>query len=118
MATDLAARGLDIVLLPAVVNYDLPRSAVDYLHRIGRTGRAGDTGVAVSFITAATSAHFDLIERRHRLRLARETIPGFEPTDAAVTPTRPSDPHGGVKGRRKSKKDKLREAARLRGNPR
>ena len=108
VATDLAARGLDIVELPAVVNYDLPRSAVDYLHRIGRTGRAGKLGVAVSFITAATSAHFDLIERRHRLSIEREHIIGFEPTEGAVAP---QHPHGGIKGRRKSKKDKLREAA-------
>jgi superfamily II DNA/RNA helicase len=112
VATDLAARGLDIAELPAVVNYDLPRSAVDYLHRIGRTGRAGETGVAVSFITAATNAHFDLIERRHRLSLVRERIAGFEPTDLAVPP---QHPHGGVKGKRKSKKDKLREAAALSG---
>jgi ATP-dependent RNA helicase RhlE len=108
VATDLAARGLDIVELPAVVNYDLPRSAVDYLHRIGRTGRAGETGVAVSFVTAATNAHFGLIERRHHLSIQRERIPGFEPTDQAAPP---EHPHGGVKGKRKSKKDKLREAA-------
>jgi ATP-dependent RNA helicase RhlE len=108
IATDLAARGLDIVELPAVVNYDLPRSPVDYLHRIGRTGRAGSSGVAVSFITAATSAHFDLIERRHHLSIEREQIVGFEVTDVEVAP---QHPHGGVKGKRKSKKDKLREAA-------
>jgi ATP-dependent RNA helicase RhlE len=108
VATDLAARGLDIAELPAVVNYDLPRSPVDYLHRIGRTGRAGETGVAVSFITAATSAHFRLIERRHHLSIERERIAGFEPTDLA---TPPQHPHGGVKGKRKSKKDKLRDAA-------
>jgi ATP-dependent RNA helicase RhlE len=108
VATDLAARGLDIVQLPAVVNYDLPRSPADYLHRIGRTGRAGETGVAISFVTAATDAHFRLIEKRHRLAIARERIAGFEPVDLAVPA---GDPHGGVKGKRKSKKDKLREAA-------
>jgi ATP-dependent RNA helicase RhlE len=107
VATDVAARGIDIVQLPAVVNYDLPRSAVDYLHRIGRTGRAGATGTAISFVSADTDAHFRLIEKRHHLRLARERIAGFEPTDLAV-PVR--DPHGGVKGKRKSKKDKLRES--------
>ena len=107
VATDLAARGLDIVGLPAVVNYDLPRSADDYLHRIGRTGRAGETGVAVSFVTADTHAHFSLIEKRHRLEVSRERVPGFEPTE-----TPPESPGtGGVKGKRKSKKDKLREAA-------
>jgi ATP-dependent RNA helicase RhlE len=106
IATDLAGRGLDIVELPAVLNYDLPRSPTDYLHRIGRTGRAGESGVAVSFVTARSSAHFSLIERRHRLSLEREIIAGFEPTEVAVA----ADPNGGVKGKRKSKKDKLREA--------
>jgi superfamily II DNA/RNA helicase len=104
----VAARGLDIAQLPAVVNYDLPRSTVDYLHRIGRTGRAGQAGVAVSFVTASTEAHFRLIERRHHLALPRERIAGLEPTELAPPAL---DPHGGVKGKRKSKKDKLREAA-------
>ena len=58
VATDLAARGLDIVQLPVVVNFDLPRSADDYTHRIGRTGRAGESGIAVNFITAESHAHF------------------------------------------------------------
>lgn len=109
VATDLAARGLDIVQLPAVLNYDLPRSAVDYTHRIGRTGRAGESGVAISFITAASEAHFHLIEKRNQLSLAREQIIGFEAGEDA--PPRASGGTGGVKGRRKSKKDKLREAA-------
>jgi ATP-dependent RNA helicase RhlE len=108
VATDLAARGLDIAELAAVVNYDLPRAPVDYVHRIGRTGRAGETGVAVSFVNAANEAHFRLIERRHGLAIERERLPGFEPTDMTVPA---GDPHGGVKGKRKSKKDKLREAA-------
>jgi superfamily II DNA/RNA helicase len=62
VATDVAARGIDIARLPAVVNYDLPRSAVDYTHRIGRTGRAGESGVAISFVTAEAEQHFRLIE--------------------------------------------------------
>ena len=108
VATDLAGRGLDIVELPVVVNYDLPRSAVDYTHRIGRTGRAGKAGVAVSFVTAESHAHFRLIEKRNHLAVSREQIPGFEPLDTAPPPS-PST--GGIKGWRKSKKDKLREAA-------
>lgn len=119
VATDLAARGLDIRGLPAVVNYDLPRSTEDYTHRIGRTGRAGEPGVAVTFVTAATYAHFRLIEKRQGRQIPREQLPGFEPEEReapAIAPT------GGVKGRRKSKKDKLREAAakdssRLDGRP-
>ena len=108
LATDVAARGLDIVQLPAVVNFDLPRSAADYTHRIGRTGRAGETGIAVNFVSAGTHAHFRLIEKRHQLDIPREQIEGFEPTETEV-PAQPAG--GGVKGRRKSKKDKLREAA-------
>jgi superfamily II DNA/RNA helicase len=108
VATDLAGRGLDIVELPVVVNYDLPRSAVDYTHRIGRTGRAGKAGLAVSFVTAESHAHFCLIEKRNHLQVPREQIPGFEPLDTAPPPS-PST--GGIKGWRKSKKDKLREAA-------
>jgi len=107
VATDLAARGLDIVDLPVVVNFDLPRSATDYTHRIGRTGRAGARGVAVSFITAETHAHFRLIEKRHRLNLVREQIEGFEPTETTAPP---GPGTGGIKGRRKSKKDRYREA--------
>ena len=121
VATDLAARGLDIVDLPVVVNHDLARSAVDHLHRIGRTGRAGKSGVAISFVCAdapGSEAHFRLIEKRQQQRVPRERISGFEPAvavlAAASTPSlagAASDPNGGVKGRRPSKKDKLRAAA-------
>jgi len=113
VATDLAARGLDVAGLSAVINYDLPRSPTDYAHRIGRTGRAGEHGVAISFVTADTAEHFRLIEKRNRLALVREQLAGFEPTDAprARLPAPGLDPNGGVKGKRKSKKDKRREAA-------
>jgi superfamily II DNA/RNA helicase len=118
IATDLAARGIDIPKLPAVVNYDLPRSAVDYTHRIGRTGRAGEAGVAISFVSAATHAHFRLIEKLHSLSLAREQIPGFEPRETEVVAPLVAPDGGGIKGRRKSKKDKIREvAARAVGEP-
>ena len=113
VATDLAARGIDVIELEAVVNFELPRSAVDYTHRIGRTGRAGAAGVAVSFICAdapGSEAHFRLIEKREGQRVPREQIAGFEPA-AVSTPAVLADGTGGVKGRRKSKKDKLREAA-------
>jgi len=116
LATDLAARGIDIAKLPVVVNYDLPRSAVDYTHRIGRTGRAGETGIAINFVSAGTHAHFRLIEKRQRLSLPREQIAGFEPVAIEV----PAPSTGGIKGRRKSKKDRLREAAaaaRASGSP-
>jgi len=108
VTTDLAARGIDIAQLPVVVNFDLPRSAVDYVHRIGRTGRAGENGLAISFVSADTEAHWRLIEKRQGLSLPLEQLPGFEPTDVA-TPAGPAN--GGVKGKRPSKKDKLRAAA-------
>ncbi len=111
VATDLAARGLDISQLPVVINYDLPRSAVDYTHRIGRTGRAGESGLAISFISAASAAHFRLIEKRQGLELGREQIAGFEPTELAAPASATTDANGGIKGKRPSKKDKLRQAA-------
>jgi superfamily II DNA/RNA helicase len=120
IATDVAARGLDIVGLPAVVNFDLPRSPADYVHRIGRTGRAGKTGVAVSFVSAETHAHFRLIERRNGLTVPREQVPGFEPSvvEPPAAFTAASAGTGGVKGRRKSKKDRRREAeAAVAGKP-
>ncbi|MDC8785222.1 DEAD/DEAH box helicase [Roseateles koreensis] len=110
VATDVAARGLDIPELPVVLNYDLPRSATDYTHRIGRTGRAGEAGLAVSFISGMLSngeAHFRLIEKRQGQRVPREQIEGFEASAVASA----AASVGGVKGHRKSKKDKLREAA-------
>ncbi len=111
VATDVAARGLDISGLPVVINYDLPRAAPDYAHRIGRSGRAGEAGLAISFVSADTEAHFRLIEKRCGIRLEREFIEGFEPRE---TP-RPGAGTGGIKGRRKSRKDKLREAAAAAG---
>lgn len=109
VATDLAARGIDVAQLPVVVNYDLPRSAVDYVHRIGRTGRAGASGLAVSFVSVATEAHFRLIEKRQGLNVPRERVAGFEPVDTEAPAPAGT---GGIKGKRPSKKDKLRAAAR------
>jgi superfamily II DNA/RNA helicase len=118
VATDLASRGLDVKELPVVVNFDLPRSATDYTHRIGRTGRAGMPGLAVSFVTADMHAHWQLICKRQGVAAELEEIEGFEPTDQAL-PTEPAivptglDINGGIKGKRMSKKDKLRAAAAL-----
>ncbi|GER18688.1 DEAD/DEAH box helicase [Variovorax boronicumulans] len=112
IATDLAARGLDIAQLPVVINYDLPRSPTDYIHRIGRTGRAGASGLAISFVSPSTEAHFRLIEKRQGQRVPRERIAGFEPVEVAPEVVDTSG-NGGIKGARPSKKDKLRAAAAL-----
>lgn len=77
IATDVAARGIDIQQLPYVVNFELPRSANDYIHRIGRTGRAGQQGYAVALITEEDEEHFRLIEKRMKKRLPREQILGL-----------------------------------------
>jgi superfamily II DNA/RNA helicase len=109
----VAARGLDIANLAVVVNFDLPRSATDYTHRIGRTGRAGEPGLAVSFVSSSTLPHWRLIAKRQQLDLVLESVPGFEATEEAPPASR--DPNalgnGGVKGARPSKKDKLRALA-------
>lgn len=113
VATDVAARGLDIANLPVVVNFDLPRSVNDYTHRIGRTGRAGEPGLAVSFVSSSTLPHWRLIAKRQQLAMTLESIDGFEATEAVPPASR--DPNalgnGGVKGARPSKKDKLRALA-------
>ena len=116
VATDVAARGIDIAQLPVVVNYDLPRSAVDYTHRIGRTGRAGESGLAVSFVSSGTEGHLRLIEKRHGVKVPREQVAGFEPVELAVAEVgvkNTPSANGGIKGARPSKKDKLRAAAAL-----
>ena len=105
-ATDIAARGLHIDDIQCVINFDLPRSADDYIHRIGRTARAGKKGNAISFITHENSEHFKLIQKRSEINLDFEQIDGFELS--GDTPHKQKGKEA-VKGKRKSKKDKLRE---------
>lgn len=85
IATDVAGRGIDIGQLPCVINYELPRSPNDYKHRIGRTGRAGEEGIAISLISHQEYQHFGVIEKRNGIRLKREQIIGFE-ADAEAPP--------------------------------
>ncbi|MCS0608929.1 DEAD/DEAH box helicase [Massilia solisilvae] len=79
VATDIAARGIDIDQLPHVVNYDLPNVPEDYVHRIGRTGRAGATGQAVSLVCVDEHQMLKDIEKLIKQTLPRDVIPGFEP---------------------------------------
>ena len=81
VATDIAARGLDIPLLPHVVNYELPNVPEDYVHRIGRTGRAGASGEAISLVCSEETEYLKEIEKLLRTKLVEEIIEGFEPTD-------------------------------------
>ncbi|MGL6029029.1 MAG: DEAD/DEAH box helicase [Legionella sp.] len=79
VATDIAARGIDIDQLPCVVNFDLPQVAEDYVHRIGRTGRAGATGIALSLVSADEVGQLQAIERLIKRKLDRIEIEDFEP---------------------------------------
>jgi ATP-dependent RNA helicase RhlE len=82
VATDIAARGLDIEELPHVVNYELPNVPEDYVHRIGRTGRAGSSGEALSLVSQDERAYLADIEKLLGRRLERVLVPGFEPSAA------------------------------------
>ena len=86
VATDLAARGIDIHQLPHVINLDLPNQAEDYVHRIGRTGRAGHNGHAISLVAAEESELLRAIERMIGTRLPRQEVPGFEPKVLSAPP--------------------------------
>ncbi|PZO43671.1 MAG: RNA helicase, partial [Phormidesmis priestleyi] len=85
VATDIAARGLDIDLLPHVVNFELPNVAEDYVHRIGRTGRAGNEGQAISLVCVDEKGLLRDIERVLRRDLPKEAIAGYEP-DLSIPP--------------------------------
>jgi ATP-dependent RNA helicase RhlE len=84
VATDIAARGIDIDELPHVVNFELPNVPEDYVHRIGRTGRAGATGEAVSLVCVDEEGFLADIEKLIRMRIARRVEGGFEPDGRAV----------------------------------
>jgi len=87
VATDIAARGIDIDQLPHVVNYDLPNVPEDYVHRIGRTGRAGNEGEAISLVCVDEHIFLRDIERLIKRSIPKETLPGFEPDPNAVAQT-------------------------------
>ena len=112
IATDIAARGLDIEKLPVVINFDLPRSPSDYMHRIGRSGRAGEVGLALSLIDHEDFHHFKIIEKKNKIRLEREQVVGFEADEVVVdgssVPDKPmAKPEGsGKKKAKKKRKDK------------
>ncbi len=86
VATDIASRGIDINQLPCVVNFDLPYVAEDYVHRIGRTGRIGTAGLAVSFFSEDEAKQLASIERLIGYALEREIIAGFAPLAPATSP--------------------------------
>jgi ATP-dependent RNA helicase RhlE len=108
IATDIAARGLDIEKLPVVINFDLPRSPSDYMHRIGRSGRAGEVGLALSLIDHEDYHHFKVIEKKNKIWLEREQVVGFEADEVIIDASSAADkpmakPEGSGKKKRKKK---------------
>ena len=116
VATDIAARGLDIPLLPHVVNYELPNVPEDYVHRIGRTGRAGASGQAISLVCSEETEYLKEIEKLLGTRLADEIIEGFEPTDN-TPPKRAASQSKGAFKRSSSKKSHRKKNSQRSSNP-
>ena len=94
VATDVAARGIDVPTITHVVNYDLPKFAEDYVHRIGRTGRAGRNGLAISLVNHAESIHVKRIERFTKQSIPVNVIEGMEPKKLASAPRAARKPDG------------------------
>ncbi len=124
VATDIAARGIDIDQLPHVVNYDLPNVPEDYVHRIGRTGRAGATGEAVSLVCVDEHEMLKDIEKLIKRALPKEVIVGFEPDpNARPQPVQLRSGNGGGRGRSQPRgqaaavKARAAQAAKPNGGP-
>ena len=113
VATDIAARGLDIPLLPHVVNYELPNIPEDYVHRIGRTGRAGANGVALSLVCAEETSYLTSIEKLTKQRFKKEIVEGFEPDpNASTVPPK----QGGGRQKRGGRPSNTRQGSARGGN--
>jgi ATP-dependent RNA helicase RhlE len=113
VATDIAARGLDIEALPHVVNYDLPHVAEDYVHRIGRTGRAGAEGEAVSLVSHEERPLMAAIEKLMNRKVEARVVPGFEPGTRSLEPqeNRGQSPNS---GRRRQQQPRQRQGQQRR----
>ncbi|MDR1368105.1 MAG: DEAD/DEAH box helicase [Candidatus Accumulibacter sp.] len=111
VATDVAARGLDIDDLPHVINYELPRTPEDYIHRIGRTGRAGRHGTAISLVSAEEFQYLASIEKLIKLEIEQVIVPGFEREDdfAASSTGKRSGSPAPEKSSRRQAAAKIRE---------
>jgi ATP-dependent RNA helicase RhlE len=97
VATDVASRGLDIEGLPQVINFDIPHSPEDYVHRIGRTGRAGMTGEAISLVAPPDMEALAAIERLIKKKIDRVLVPGFQPDGGTVATLMGREARGGAR---------------------
>ena len=116
VATDIAARGLDIPLLPYVINYELPNVPEDYVHRIGRTGRAGAEGEAISLVCSEETEYQKEIEKLLKENLKSVIVEGFEPTDTAP-PKRAATQSKGSFGKKKKTADGKKDAPKKTNKP-
>ncbi|WP_299777370.1 DEAD/DEAH box helicase [uncultured Formosa sp.] len=111
VATDIAARGLDIPLLPHVINFEIPNISEDYVHRIGRTGRAGASGEAISLVSADETSFLNDIQKLIGMKIPIEVIEGFEPDPNAST-----EPVKQNQGRSRSRSPKANAGGNKSGN--
>jgi ATP-dependent RNA helicase RhlE len=121
VATDVASRGLDIEGLPQVINFDVPHSPEDYVHRIGRTGRAGMKGEAISLVAPEDAEALAAIEKLIKKRIERVLVAGFEPNTGAVATligTRPRGGHREEHGRDRARQEEPRREKPRREEPR
>ncbi|MGB0891900.1 MAG: DEAD/DEAH box helicase, partial [Flavobacteriaceae bacterium] len=122
VATDIAARGIDIPLLPHVINYELPNVPEDYVHRIGRTGRAGASGEAISLVCSEETEYQKEIEKILKQKLKTEIIEGYEPTDTAGPKRASTQKKGSFKKKKTDSKpannstNKQKKKPKFRGN--
>ncbi len=116
IATDIAARGIDIQALPYVVNFDLPRVAADYIHRIGRTGRAGETGLAISLVTAEEISYLTAIEKLMKEKIPQVKETGYEFVDLAEKPKHSKRKSPSIKKNTGVKKSESRKYQKPRKN--
>lgn len=116
IATDIAARGIDIHQLPQVVNFDLPNVPADYVHRIGRTGRAGMTGHAISLVSADEIDQLQDIERLIQMHIEREEIKGFKPQNPLPESRKILPPKNKKPKKPKKSKDQSQLSARRQSN--
>ena len=118
VATDIAARGLDIDQLPHVVNFELPNVEEDYVHRIGRTGRAGRAGQAISLVAPDEERLLKGIERMTRQTIEEGDTLGFDPSSVVIEKAEPRAPRptrGGAAGRNAPRTDKASSSDKPRG---
>ncbi len=117
VATDIAARGLDIPLLPHVINFELPNVPEDYVHRIGRTGRAGAAGEAISLVCSEETEYQSEIEKLLKEKLKSTVVEGFEPTDTAAPKRAASQSKGSFGKKNKGRKSNSSEGNKPKRKP-